>query len=255
MIQTTKTRIVVLAHLFIIAGLIHAQRASDTVRMRDHTTQFHPKQLIVPASLVAVGSWGTCNNGFQKVNHSIRNTMKAWRNNQYFHADDYIQYLPVASNLALGVLGVPAKHTFKERLAVTATAYIAMGMFVGCIKIAADVRRPDGSALNSFPSGHTATAFVGAELVRTEYGLGYGIAAYSLACGVAFLRLYNERHWLSDVIAGAGFGIVSVRIGYWLLPFNQKLFGWDKKESPLVLTRPFYDPRQKAIGAALAVYL
>lgn len=250
-----KARILLLTHVIFISTFLNAQVESDSLSIHDRTTRFNPRQLIVPTTLATVGAWGICNDGFQEMNLSIRSTMKAWRNNHFFRADDYVQYLPLASNLALGSLGVETKHSFRERLAITATAYITMGILVSSIKFAIDERRPDGSALNSFPSGHTATAFVGAELVRTEYGIGYGIGAYTLACGVAFLRLYNERHWLNDVLAGAGIGILSARIGYWLLPVQQRLFGWDKQKAPpLLLTRPFYDTQQKAIGGALALY-
>lgn len=84
---------------------------------------------------------------------------------------------------------------------VAATSYLAMGMLVKGMKWVINEQRPDSYAENSFPSGHTATVFMGAELVRSEYGLGYGVGAYTIATGVAFLRLYNGRHWLSDVLA------------------------------------------------------
>ena len=81
---------------------------------------------------------------------------------------------------------VPANHSFRERIATTATAALTMGIIVLTIKTAVNERRPDGSETNSFPSGHTATAFTGAEIVRHEYGLGYGIAAYTIVTGVVF---------------------------------------------------------------------
>ena len=54
---------------------------------------------------------------------------------------------------------------------------------------------------------------MGAELVRMEYGGWYGIGAYTIAVGVGFMRMYNGRHWLHDVVAGAGVGILSARVG------------------------------------------
>ena len=109
----------------------------------------------------------------------------------------------------------------------------------------------------SFPSGHTATVFMGAELVRMEYKDSsplYGIGAYTIACGVAFLRLYNERHWCNDVLAGAGIGILSARIGYWLLPFEKKLFGLDKKKSRVNLAAsPYYNHFSKEYGGMIVV--
>ena len=175
------------------------------------------------------------------------------RKNKFFHADDYIQYLPVISNISLEFLGVKAKHSFKERLITTATSYLAMGIMVNGIKLTIHEKRPDSSARNSFPSGHTATAFMGAELVRMEYGIGYAIGAYTIASGVAFLRLYNNRHWFNDIITGAGIGILSARIGYWLLPINRKLFKLNKKEAPTIITCPFYDHSNKTLGGILSI--
>ena len=97
---------------------------------------------------------------------------------------------------------------------------------------------------------------MGAELVRTEYKYAspwYGIGAYTIATGVGFLRLYNNRHWVSDVIAGAGVGILSARIGYWLLPFERKLFGWDNKEDRMLVAVPYYQPNTKSLGASFSM--
>ena len=78
-----------------------------------------------------------------------------------------------------------------------------------------DKERPDGRGLNSFPSGHTFTAFVGAEMLRLEYGQEYpaiAVAGYAVATLTGALRIYNNRHWASDVLAGASVGILSVQL-------------------------------------------
>lgn len=77
--------------------------------------------------------------------------------------------------------------------------------------------------------------------------------AYAVACGVAFLRLYNDRHWLNDVIAGAGVGILSARIGYWLLPLNRKIFKIKGKNAPTVVSAPFYDYSNNGLGYSMAI--
>ena len=100
---------------------------------------------------------------------------------------------------------------------------------------------------HSFPSGHTATAFAGAELVRMEYGPYWGAAAYTLATGVAFLRIYNRWHYFSDVVAGAGVGILCAHIGEWLLPPVKRLFG------PNVALAPTLDPVSGGVCATLAM--
>lgn len=210
---------------------------------------FQLKQLILPTALVAVGSYGVCNGAFHKLNNSVRDDIAKLRGDHYFRIDDYIQYLPVASYLGLGAVGVKCKHSFKERFAAGATAYLAMGILVNTTKYAVKEKRPDSSARNSFPSGHTATVFMGAELIRQEYGIGISIGAYAVATSVAFLRIYNDRHWLNDVIAGAGIGILSARIGYWMLPIYQKWFHWDKTTT--IMAMPSYDIQNRSFNIGL----
>lgn len=200
--------------------------------------RFSPKQLILPVALIAVGTFGVYNSSFHKVNQSIVGGMDNLRGPHYFRLDDYVQYLPALAYPTLGFFGIKAKHSFKERLAVGITAYASMAAITNVAKYSVREMRPDSSMRNSFPSGHTATAFTGAELIREEYGIGLGIAAYTVATGVAFLRLYNNRHWFNDVIAGAGVGILSARIGYWMLPLFQKWFGWTKKQNPFAWQPP-----------------
>lgn len=78
--------------------------------------------------------------------------------------------------------------------------------------------RPDGSTANSWPSGHTATSFVGATLLHKEYGLTrspwFSVAGYGAATATGVMRVLNNRHWVSDVMSGAGIGILSTELGY-----------------------------------------
>ena len=114
----------------------------------------------------------------------------------------------------------------------------------------ASVERPDGTSFNSFPSGHTATAFMGAELMNQEYkhqSIWYSIAGYTVATGTGVFRMYNNRHWLSDVVAGAGVGILSAKAGYWLYPYVSKLFN-GKKPNKETTFLPMYDGKQVQVG-------
>ena len=218
----------------------------------DSLTLFNAKQLILPASLITIGTYGINNGWFCSIKNELRNDMENWRGVSRFHADDYLQYVPVAANLGLDFLGVESKHNFKERVVVSATSFLAMTAMVRGIKIISNEKRPDSDATNSFPSGHTATAFMGAELVRLEYGNAYGLGAYTVASCIAFLRIYNDRHWLNDVIAGAGFGILSAKIGYWLLPLNKKVFKLNNRNSYSIL--PTYDGYSRSFGLSMTIY-
>lgn len=218
----------------------------------DVTTRFRPEQLVVPGALLLVGALGIGSNSpMHNLKLGVRDGMTQLRNNRYLHFDDFLQYVPIVTYLGLCATNVKAKHTVPERIAVAAVTYIAFAALNNGLKYAIGEQRPDSYSRNSFPSGHTGTAFAGAELIRAEYGWHYGLAAYAMATGVAFMRLYNGRHWLNDVIAGAGVGILSARIGYWLLPLNRKIFRMDRRKA--MVTTPIYYPETNALGMACAM--
>ncbi len=222
---------------------------------KDKTTQFRGTQFIAPGVLIAVGITGYYSNWFKSnLNEPVRDWMGDIRGNHYFHADDYLQYLPLAAYLTIGFIpNAHAKHPFRERLLVGTTTFIAMTAIAQVSKQIFKEPRPDTGARSSFPSGHTATAFAGAELIRMEYGTGCAIGAYVYATGIAFLRMYNNRHWLNDVIAGAGVGILSAHIGYWMLPLYKKWFKWRNPTDAVMVGVPYYEPENKSVGVSLAV--
>ena len=140
--------------------------------------------------------------------------------------DDWLQYAPAAAYLVSGAFrGGGGEHGFAERLVALATSAATEAIIVNGLKYTCCRLRPDGVTANSFPSGHTATVFMGAELIRQEYGGWAGAGAYALATGVGLLRVYNGYHWFTDVLAGAAVGVVSANIARWLLPAECKLLG------------------------------
>jgi membrane-associated phospholipid phosphatase len=72
------------------------------------------------------------------------------------------------------------------------------------LKLAVNERRPDGSNNNSFPSGHTASAFSGAMFVHQRYGIEKAIVPYFLAGFTAFSRIDAKKHNFVDVLTGVG---------------------------------------------------
>lgn len=132
--------------------------------------------------------------------------------------DDYTQYFGPAMTLGLKIGGVEGRSDWGRLLASSAMSYGIMAILVNSIKYTSKEMRPDGSSANSWPSGHTATSFVGATILHKEYGLTrspwYSIAGYGVATATGVMRVLNNRHWVSDVLSGAGIGIMSAELAY-----------------------------------------
>lgn len=214
--------------------------------------QFKYKSLIIPTVLIGYGVAGLINPTLKDINTSTKNEFRD-HDDRKVNLDDFSQYSPFLSVYALNAFGIHGRSNFKDRTIVLATAYLIMGSSVGIIKKTSKVTRPDGSGTNSFPSGHTATAFMGAEFLYQEYkhvSVWYGIGGYVVAAGTGFFRMSNEKHWLTDVAAGAGIGILSTKIAYWIHPFIKKTVFKDKdKLNGTVM--PYYNGRQYGLGLSM----
>ncbi|MEG1564685.1 MAG: phosphatase PAP2 family protein [Bacteroides sp.] len=136
------------------------------------------------------------------------------------HYDDYLQYAPGAILLGLKSFGVEGRSSWGRMLASDAFCAGIMAITVNSLKTTVKKERPDRSGNNSFPSGHSATAFMMATMLHHEYGTTrsplYSILGYSIATTTAVSRQLNNKHWFSDVLTGAGIGIVSTELGYYL---------------------------------------
>lgn len=184
------------------------------------TRVFIYTQLISPSLLIGSGALALCSQRIRSVDNQINRGVSAQHKRVSY--DDYIQYVPTASVLLLEVCGVKSENGFKKQVITLPLSILLTATLVNAGKYSVQRMRPDQSSKNSFPSGHTATAFMGAELLRMEYGKEYPLIAatgYALAAMTGAMRIYNNKHFLSDVLAGAGVGILSVRIAYWLSPY------------------------------------
>ncbi len=94
---------------------------------------------------------------------------------------------------------------------------------------------------------------MGAELLRREYwdvSPWIGVAGYTVAAGTGFFRMYNNRHWLTDVLAGAGVGILSVEAAYWLYPVITRTF-FRKRYLKNVYLSPYASPQNKGVACRI----
>lgn len=214
--------------------------------------KFKYEALIIPTALIGFGVVGLESPTIKQLNSSAREEIKE-HIDEKLSIDDFSQYAPFASVYALNALGIRGKNNFKDRTIILSTAYLIMGGTVGILKSTASVERPDGTSLNSFPSGHTATAFMGAEFLYQEYkdvSIWYGISGYAVAAGTGFFRMYNNRHWFTDVAAGAGIGILSTKIAYWVHPLiKSTIFKNETHSTGLIV--PFYNGQEYGLGAVV----
>ncbi len=164
--------------------------------------------------------------------------------------DDILQYSPAGVMLAMKACGYESRSGWGRMLVSDAFSVAIMAGAVNGLKYTVRRPRPKG-AHNSFPSGHTATAFMTATLLHKEYGWRspwFSIGAYTVATTTAVSRIMNNKHWMTDLVGGAAIGIGSVHLGYYLsdLIFKDKYLaeGWS---TPVFL----YNPGEKHYVAEL----
>lgn len=231
------------AQLTIHAATVESATEADSTRCEAHA--FRPKQLIVPGALIALGAVGTI---YRQPSKFVE-TQTGWTHTT---VGSYLQFAPLAGYLALDYCGVKARHGLTDRLLMGATGAALTVVADQACKWIIDERRPDGSDRRSFPSNHTALAFMGAELVRMDYGPAAGTVAYIAAGAVGVLRLTCHRHWLNDVVAGAGVGILAARAASWLLPLERKILGMKNGDVAAVIV-PGYAPLTRSATLTAAI--
>ena len=166
--------------------------------------------------------------------------------------DDYTQFFGPAMVVGLKLGGYEGRSDWPRLLASAGASYAIMAAFVNGIKYTAKEMRPDGSSANSWPSGHTATAFVGASLLHKEYGLTrspwWSVAGYGVATATGVMRVLNNRHWISDVMSGAGIGIMSTELGYALCDLMFKGKGLLRNDMVLDSEKPSFFSISMGVG-------
>nr|WP_321453870.1 phosphatase PAP2 family protein [uncultured Carboxylicivirga sp.] len=226
-----------------------AQTQVDTLST-NQALPFKIQSLIIPVSLISYGVIGNDNGALEGVNNHVKEEVKEHIDDK-FTIDDISQHLPYLSVYALNLAGIKGKHNFRDRTVILATSYLFMAAMVNTLKYTTKIERPDGSSKNSFPSGHTATAFMGAEFLWQEYkevSPWYGLTGYAVAAGTGAFRMANNRHWLTDVAAGAGIGMLSTKMAYWINPWMTKImFGKKNNQHNTSVLMPFYNGHQAGL--------
>lgn len=227
------TRSVILFLLVCISGTISAQAlaensvtfahfsAKDSTKAGGITCpngHFRLKSSIVPLALFTAGvlvETVPSHTVFSKerIQQHVQDKMNGFSTS----ADDYLPFLPLAAMFGLKLAGMKSRSDLLNQMIITAKSEMLMSAIVTSMKYLIHDMRPDGSADNSMPSGHTALAFVSATLLDMEYrdtSPWISVGGYVCAATTGYLRVANNRHWASDVLIGAGIGIASVKLVY-----------------------------------------
>ncbi|MDP5158780.1 MAG: phosphatase PAP2 family protein [Flaviramulus sp.] len=245
-------KIIILLFLFLYIFKINGQNTSSDSLINKNNIRLRYKSLIIPTVLIGYGVFGLENHTIKLLNKSTQNEL-AEHIDSKLTIDDFSQYVPFLSVYGLNAIGIKGQNNFKDITIILGIAYIIMGGTVNILKGTGNVERPDATSKNSFPSGHTATAFMGAEFLYQEYkdvSIWFGVAGYLMATGTGMFRMYNNRHWLTDVAAGAGIGILSTKIAYKIHPLIKRTI-FKNKENTNGIVMPFYNGREFGLNLSM----
>lgn len=207
------------------------------------------KRLIIPTAFIGYGVASLSVKGIKQLNFSTRDEINEHKPD-HIRLDNYTQFAPAALVYGLNAFGVEGKHNLRDRSIIYGTSMLITSAIVVPLKHMVKEERPDQSDKLSFPSGHTAIAFASAQFMFREYkdtNFWLGISGYSFAVFTGVYRMLNDKHWVGDVVGGAGFGILSTELAYWLCPkINNILGGKNKNSSTMIM--PFYQNKNFGIG-------
>lgn len=246
--------------LIFACGKMSAQISNDTIQVQKpnkdsiialNTKKSHLnyKSLIIPTALIGYGVASLSVNGLKQLNFSTRDEINEHKPD-HIRLDNYTQFAPGVLVYGLNTIGVKGKHNFKDRSIIYGTSMLITSAITVPLKHIVKEERPDESNNLSFPSVHTAIAFASAQFMLREYkdtNFWLGVSGYSFAVFTGVYRMLNDKHWVGDVVAGAGFGILSTELAYWLYPKVNNLLG-GKNKSTETMVMPFYQDKSVGIG-------
>jgi membrane-associated phospholipid phosphatase len=206
-----------LIYLILLASnSVEAQVKDTTINRQSY------KAFILPSAMLSYGLISLIGkNPINELDRTTRDELQEDHPKFAAHADDFLQFTPAAAVYTLQLVGIQGRHNLSDATGIFLMSELIMNGSVRTLKSITHRDRPDHSGFNSFPSGHTANAFATAEFLNQEYkdvSPWYGYAGYTVATATGLLRMYNNRHWLSDVVAGAGIGILSTKVTYLVYP-------------------------------------
>jgi hypothetical protein len=220
--------------LFLLLVFIGNAQTQDSISILKSKDKISYKQFIAPVALITSGSLllnTALNDDLQK------NANNFFGENFQSSSDYYLPFVPVAQIYLGKTFGFKPKNDFQHQTINIIVANAIGATVFTALKYTVKEERPDKSDDLSFPSGHTSIAFTNAALLYYEYkdsNLWYASSGFLFATATGVLRIANNKHYTSDVLAGAGIGLASgLIVSYWN-PFKSVTFGKKNKTTAFV---------------------
>lgn len=196
----------------------------DTVKTATYNkgkNQQFLKSSLVPLALIGTGVFVNYSDG-SLGKESLQEDIQDGLDDFHTELDNFLPFVPALTMYSADLLHVTSRND-----AFTQTKYLGIALLVNNlvtlgIKKISDEERPNGDTY-SFPSGHTSNAFVMATALHLEFKDSNILLAYSgylFATATGVLRVMNNEHWVSDVLAGAGIGMLSTKLVYHFEPLK-----------------------------------
>lgn len=139
------------------------------------------------------------------------------------HLDDWLLWGPIPIMYGADLFKVPAKNTVWNQTKFLIISEIGTSALTWGLKLGLRIERPDNGALDAYPSGHTSQAFCQSQVLFNEFRETAPLLAASgflFSVPVAALRVLNNRHWVPDVLLGAGVAILVTNLVYHFEPLK-----------------------------------
>ena len=202
------------------------------------------RSAIIPVTMIGVGLTHMDDKGLFEGSRGLRRVVRRHYHDFATNLDDYIYHAPVAMAVGLNIAGVHGEHHFTEQAILLGMTHLLNRTITNNLKTITNIKRPDGTTRDAFPSAHTSTAFAYATFFHKEYGsrsAWYSVAGYSFATATGAMRILNDKHWLSDVLVGAGIGILSAEAVYLIYPLIQEKIAQSHLKKKNLGMIPFYN--------------
>ena len=224
--------------------------APDTVK-KLHS---NPLSLIPPATLIIYGILSFEVKPIRDFDFYVQGRYQRLTPNFNTTAESYFLFTPVVMVYGLDLIGVEGKNTFVDRTALLGLSAGFLGITELSLKHVTHRLRPNLADYYSFPSGHTGAAFLAAEFLAQEYSEKspvYTVIGYTFAFTTGIFRLANRDHWFSDVVAGAGFGILSTKAAYLVYPYLRNALTHTDKQGRKAVVMPTYQDGVPGLSFAM----